>query len=121
MKTGFSCKFFLYLDSVFKNKHKLVHNPPQFEIGIVHFFSISISEEYTVFFTASSEGNESFEFAYFLIFLFSGISYMVTSITSICVSERVLIVTLSMSHIPMPSRRERFSPATFISPSMTKI
>ena len=30
---------------------------PQFEIGIVHFFSISISERYTVFLTASSDGN----------------------------------------------------------------
>jgi hypothetical protein len=26
MKTGFSCKFFLYLDSVFKNGNKLIHN-----------------------------------------------------------------------------------------------
>ena len=43
---------------------------PQFEIGIVHFFSISISERYTVFFTASSEGNDSFDFVYFLIFPF---------------------------------------------------
>ena len=43
---------------------------PQFEIGIAHFFSISISERYTVFLTASSEGNESFDFVYFLIFPF---------------------------------------------------
>ena len=35
---------FLYLNSVFKHKHKLIHNQAQFEIGIVHFFSISISE-----------------------------------------------------------------------------
>ena len=42
---------------------------PQSEIGIVHFFSISISERY-MFFTASSEGNESFDFVYFLIFTF---------------------------------------------------
>ena len=36
----------------------------------VHFFSISISDRYTIFFTASSEGNESFDFVYFLIFPF---------------------------------------------------
>ena len=34
------------------------------------FFSISISDRYTIFFTASSEGNESFDFVYFLIFPF---------------------------------------------------
>ena len=39
--------------------------------------------------------------------------YIATSIASICVSEVASIVTLSMSHIPIPSRRERFSPATF--------
>ena len=26
METGFSCKLILYLDSVFKHKHKLIHN-----------------------------------------------------------------------------------------------
>ena len=31
-------------------------------MGIIHFFSNSMSERYTVFFTASSEGNESFDF-----------------------------------------------------------
>ena len=34
---------------------------PQFEMDIAHFFSISISERYTVFFTASSEWNESLD------------------------------------------------------------
>ena len=43
---------------------------PQLGIGIVHFFSISISERYTVFFMASSERNESFDLVYFLIFSF---------------------------------------------------
>ena len=43
---------------------------PQLVIGIVHFFSISIKEWYTIFFTASSEGNESFDLVYFLIFPF---------------------------------------------------
>lgn len=46
--------------------------------------------------------------------------YIATSIASICVSEVASIVTLSMSHIPIPSRRERFSPATLLSPSITK-
>ena len=41
--------------------------------------------------------------------------YIATSIASICVSEVASIVTLSMSHIPIPSRRERFSPATLLS------
>ena len=42
----------------------------QFEIDIVHFFSTSIGERYMVFFMVSSEGNESFDFVYFLIFPF---------------------------------------------------
>ena len=63
--------FLLYLDSVFKSKHKLIHNQaPVMNRLFPFFFSISISERYTVFFTASSEGNESFDFAYFLIFPF---------------------------------------------------
>ena len=33
-------RFSLYLDSVFKNKHKWFIINPQFEIGIVHFFSL---------------------------------------------------------------------------------
>jgi len=43
METGFSSMFSLYLDSVFKNKHKLVHNKAPVMNGFVHFFSISIS------------------------------------------------------------------------------
>ena len=69
-KQDSAVSIFLYLDSVFKYKHKLVHNQSPAIIGCVHFFSISISERYTVFFTASSEGNESFDFVYFLIFPF---------------------------------------------------
>ena len=56
------------MDSVFKNSDKLVYNQTQFEIGIIHFFSIPISGGYIVFFTTSSERNESFDFVYFLIF-----------------------------------------------------
>ena len=46
---------------------------PQLVIGIVHFFSISIKDRYTIFFTASSDGNESFDLVYFLIFPFGTI------------------------------------------------
>lgn len=35
-------------------------------MGWVHFFSISIRDRKTVFFTASSDGNEGFDFVYFL-------------------------------------------------------
>ena len=49
------------------------------------------------------------------------IAYMATSMASICASDLASIVTLSMSQIPIPSRRERFSPAIFISPSIMKI
>ena len=69
MATEFSCKFLLYLGSVAKDNDKLLHNQAQLEIGIVHFFSISISEKYTLFFMASSERDESFDFVYFLVFL----------------------------------------------------
>ena len=49
-KTGFSYKF-SYIWILFSNIsiNWFIINP-QFEIGIVHFFSISISERYTVFF-----------------------------------------------------------------------
>lgn len=48
-KQDSAVSIFLYLDSVFKYKHKLVHNQSPAIIGCVHFFSISISERYTVF------------------------------------------------------------------------
>ena len=49
MATEFSCKFLLYLGSVAKDNDKLLHNQAQLGMGIVHFFSISMSEKYTSF------------------------------------------------------------------------
>lgn len=43
---------------------------PQFLIGIVHFFEASLRAKYTDFITASSVGNDSLFFVYFLIFPF---------------------------------------------------
>lgn len=43
-KQDSAVSLFLYLNSVFKNKHKLVHNQASVMNSCVHFFSISITE-----------------------------------------------------------------------------
>lgn len=48
LDTGFN-KFFLYLDSIFIDKHKSVHNQVPAMNGVRPFFSISIKDRYTVF------------------------------------------------------------------------
>lgn len=44
MKTEFSCKFFLYLDSVFRNTDKLVQNPALIIRLVVSIFLIPIKQ-----------------------------------------------------------------------------